>query len=102
MRHAVIRTSVRNWPRRHARLSLFTRVFLANAAVLAVATLLLLFSPIEISYPVTDSQAVILVSGFLVSLGLTVLLLRDRGGAAQPADRDDALRGAARPGAAPR
>ncbi|MEA2378190.1 MAG: hypothetical protein QOD13_2097, partial [Thermoleophilaceae bacterium] len=34
-------------------MSLLTRVFLANGAVLAVITLLLLFSPIEISYPVT-------------------------------------------------
>jgi two-component system, NarL family, sensor histidine kinase UhpB len=65
-----------NWPRRHAGLSLFTRVFLVNAAVLAIVTLLLLFTPIEISYPVTTSQAVILVSGFLVSLGLSLLLLR--------------------------
>ena len=49
-------------------MSLFTRVLLANAAVLAIATLLLLFSPIEISYPVTDTQAVILVVGFVVSV----------------------------------
>ena len=50
-------------------MSLFTRVLLANAAVLAIVTLLLLFSPIEISYPVTNTQAVILVIGFLVSRG---------------------------------
>jgi two-component system sensor histidine kinase UhpB len=57
-------------------MSLFLRVLLANAAVLAIATLLLLFSPIEISYPVTNSQAVILVAGFLVSVGLNLVLLR--------------------------
>jgi two-component system sensor histidine kinase UhpB len=62
--------------RRPDRLSLFVRVFLANAAVLAVVTLLLLFSPIEISYPVTENQALILVAGFLVSLGVNVVLLR--------------------------
>ena len=49
-------------------------MFLANAAVLAVVTLLLLFSPIEISYPVTERQALILVAGFLVSLAVNVLL----------------------------
>jgi two-component system sensor histidine kinase UhpB len=57
-------------------MSLFMRLALANAAVLAVVTLLLLFSPIEISYPVTDTQAVILVAGFVVTVGLNLLLLR--------------------------
>jgi two-component system sensor histidine kinase UhpB len=57
-------------------MSLFARVLLANAAVLAIATLLLLFSPIEISFPVTNTQAVILVSGFIVSVILNMLLLR--------------------------
>jgi two-component system sensor histidine kinase UhpB len=57
-------------------MSLLTRVFLANGAVLAVITLLLLFSPIEISYPVTETQSVILVTGFVVSLVINLLLLR--------------------------
>jgi two-component system, NarL family, sensor histidine kinase UhpB len=57
-------------------MSLFLRVLLANAVVLAIATLLLLFSPIEISYPVTNTQAIILVAGFLVSVGLNLVLLR--------------------------
>ena len=57
-------------------MSLFTRVLLANAVVLAIATLLLLFSPIEISYPVTDTQAVILIVGFAVSVIFNMLLLR--------------------------
>ena len=57
-------------------MSLFTRVLLANAVVLAIATLLLLFSPIEISYPVTDTQAVILIVGFGVSVIFNMLLLR--------------------------
>ena len=65
-------------PFRHAcaQMSLFTRVLLANAAVLAIATLLLLFSPIEISFPVTNTQALILVTGFIVSVILNMLLLR--------------------------
>jgi two-component system sensor histidine kinase UhpB len=57
-------------------MSLLTRVFLANAAVLATITLLLLFSPIEISYPVTATQSVILVTGFVVSLIVNLVLLR--------------------------
>jgi two-component system, NarL family, sensor histidine kinase UhpB len=57
-------------------MSLLTRAFLANATVLVIITLLLLFSPIEISYPVTETQSIILVAGFLVSLAVNVLLLR--------------------------
>jgi len=63
-------------PARGLRLSLLTRVFLANAAVLAIATLLLLFSPVEISYPVTENQAILLVIAFAVSLVLNIVLLR--------------------------
>ncbi|MEA2418500.1 MAG: two-component system, NarL family, sensor histidine kinase UhpB [Thermoleophilaceae bacterium] len=57
-------------------MSLLTRAFLANAAVLATITLLLLFSPIEISYPVTETQSIILVTGFVVSLAVNLVLLR--------------------------
>ena len=57
-------------------MSLLVRVFLANAFVLTTVTLLLLFSPIEISYPVTETQSIILVTGFLVSLVINLLLLR--------------------------
>jgi two-component system sensor histidine kinase UhpB len=57
-------------------MSLFMRVLLANVVVLAIITLLLLFSPIEISYPVTNTQALILVTGFVVSIGLNLVLLR--------------------------
>jgi two-component system, NarL family, sensor histidine kinase UhpB len=62
--------------RRPAQLSLLTRVFLANASVLAVVALLLLFSPVEISFPVTDTQAVIIVTGFVVSVTVNLVLLR--------------------------
>jgi two-component system, NarL family, sensor histidine kinase UhpB len=57
-------------------MSLLARVFLANAAVLLAITLLLLFSPIEISYPVTETQSIILVTGFVVSLAVNLVLLR--------------------------
>ena len=60
----------------HDRLSLQTRVFLANASVLAIIALLLLFSPIEISFPVTSGQAVLIVSGFVVSVAVNLVLLR--------------------------
>jgi two-component system sensor histidine kinase UhpB len=58
-------------------MSLFMRVLLANAVVLAIATLLLLFSPIEISSPVTDTQAAILIVGFVGSVILNMVLLRE-------------------------
>src|SRR3982751_4081640 len=63
-------------PRRLGAVSLLTRVFLANAAVLLAITLLLLFSPVEISYPVTETQSIILVTGFIVSLAVNLVLLR--------------------------
>jgi two-component system sensor histidine kinase UhpB len=58
------------------RLSLLTRVFLANAAVLTIITALLLFSPIEISFPVTQTQAEILVAGLAVALVVNAIVLR--------------------------
>src|SRR3954468_14679466 len=67
---------MRALPQRLAGMSLLTRVFLANAAVLLTITLLLLFSPIEISYPVTATQSVIIVTGFVVSLVINLVLLR--------------------------
>jgi len=65
--------------RRSAQLSLLTRVFLANTLVLAILALLLLFTPIEISFPVTNSQALIIVSGFVVSVAVNLVLLRGIG-----------------------
>jgi two-component system, NarL family, sensor histidine kinase UhpB len=62
--------------RRPAQLSLLTRVFLANASVLAIIALLLLFSPVEISFPVTNTQVVIIITGFLVSVVVNLVLLR--------------------------
>jgi two-component system, NarL family, sensor histidine kinase UhpB len=64
------------YPVTRTRLTLFTRIFLVNSLVLSVITLLLLFSPIQINAPVTESQAVILVTGFVISLVVNLLLLR--------------------------
>jgi two-component system sensor histidine kinase UhpB len=57
-------------------LSLFWRVFLANAAVLVLATLGLAIAPVRISVPITFSQLVVLLVGLLILLMLNVLFLR--------------------------
>jgi two-component system, NarL family, sensor histidine kinase UhpB len=56
--------------------SLLLLVFLANASVLAIALLLLTFSPITIDAPIEAWQFALLLAGFVVMLGLNVLLLR--------------------------
>jgi two-component system, NarL family, sensor histidine kinase UhpB len=55
--------------------SLFWRVFGINAALLVVATLLLLFSPVEVDAPIKPYQAAILVVGLVVMLVADLLLL---------------------------
>jgi two-component system sensor histidine kinase UhpB len=62
--------------RRWRRLSLLWWVFFANASVLIVALLLLTFSPIEISAPIELGQLALLLAGFVVLLGLNLVLLR--------------------------
>jgi two-component system, NarL family, sensor histidine kinase UhpB len=56
--------------------SLLWLVFLANALVLAIALLLLTFSPITIDAPIETGQFALLLAGFVVMLGLNVVLLR--------------------------
>ena len=46
-------------------MSLFWRVFGINAGLLLVATLLLLFSPVEIDAPIKPFQAAIVVGGLI-------------------------------------
>jgi hypothetical protein len=65
-----------SWSRRKRSLSLLWWVFLANAAVLAIALLLLTFSPITIDAPIKTGQFALLLAGFVVLLGLNVILLR--------------------------
>ena len=55
---------------------LFWRVFAVNAALLALATLLLLFSPVTVSRPVRLPEALVLVLGFGLALAANVVLLR--------------------------
>ena len=64
------------YPTPSRRASFFARVFLVNAAVLTVITLLLLFSPFTLNAPATAGQAAILVVGFAVSLAVNLVLLR--------------------------
>ena len=61
--------------RRHAP-SLLWLVFLANAAVLAVALLLLTLSPITIDAPIEVEQFALLLAGLLAMLALNLVLLR--------------------------
>ena len=51
-------------------------VFLANGSVLAIALLLLAFTPITVDAPIQSSQFALLFGGFLVLLALNVVLLR--------------------------
>jgi two-component system sensor histidine kinase UhpB len=51
-------------------------VFLANGSVLALALLLLTFSPITIDAPIKTGQFALLFGGFVLLLALNVVLLR--------------------------
>lgn len=55
---------------------LFWRVFAVNAALLALATVLLLFAPVTVSVPIRLTEALILVVGLGVALAANVVLLR--------------------------
>ena len=57
-------------------LSLLWLVFLANGSVLVIALLLLTFSPIEIDAPIKTGQFALLLAGFVVLVGLNLLILR--------------------------
>jgi two-component system, NarL family, sensor histidine kinase UhpB len=62
--------------KRRRRLSLLWWVFLANGAVLVVAFLLLAFSPITISSPISVGQLALLLAGLAAMLVLNLVLLR--------------------------
>ena len=69
------RTAHTRQPQR-ARWSLLWFVFLANCSVLVVALLLLTFSPIEIDAPIKTGQFLLLLAGFVVLVGVNLLVLR--------------------------
>jgi two-component system, NarL family, sensor histidine kinase UhpB len=56
--------------------SLLWRVFLANVVVLLVALALLTFSPITVDYPIKFGQFLLLLIGFLVLVGMNLMLMR--------------------------
>jgi two-component system sensor histidine kinase UhpB len=56
--------------------SLFWRIFLLNAAVLVVATVLLLLGPVTVSTPVLIREALILTAGLAAMLAANAALLR--------------------------
>jgi two-component system sensor histidine kinase UhpB len=58
------------------QLPLFWRVFAVNAALLAFATLLLLFAPVTVSVPIRLTEALVLMLGLAVALAANVFLLR--------------------------
>lgn len=55
---------------------IFARIFVVNAALDATIAGLLLFSPIKISYPVTRSQAILIVAALIATLLVNAPLLR--------------------------
>jgi two-component system, NarL family, sensor histidine kinase UhpB len=57
-------------------MSLLWWVFLTNGLVLVIALLLLAFSPITIDAPIETGQFALLVAGFVVLVGVNLLLLR--------------------------
>jgi two-component system sensor histidine kinase UhpB len=57
-------------------MSLLWRVFFANGLVLVVALVLLAFSPITIDAPIETGQLALLLAGFVVLVGLNLVLLR--------------------------
>jgi len=57
-------------------LPLFWRVFLANAALLLAATLVLALAPVRISVPITFGELLVLFAGLLAMLSLNVVFLR--------------------------
>jgi two-component system, NarL family, sensor histidine kinase UhpB len=62
--------------RRLSRLPLLWRVFGTNAAVLVLAFLALVFTPVTVSVPPHATELVVLVIGLLVLLAINLLLLR--------------------------
>ncbi len=55
---------------------LLWRVFATNAAVLAVATMLLVLTPVTVSFPIALAELVVLVGGLGTMLALDLALLR--------------------------
>ena len=58
------------------RLPLYWRVFAVNASLLTVVAVLLLATPVTISFPIALTEAIVVVIGLLVTLVVNAVLLR--------------------------
>src|SRR5919199_2808804 len=58
------------------RLPLYWRVFAVNASLLTAIALLLIVSPVTISFPIALTEAIVVVVGLVVTLSATAVLLR--------------------------
>ena len=57
-------------------MTLLWRVFATNAVVLVVATLVLVLSPVTVSFPIALTEAVVVAAGLAVMLAFDLVLLR--------------------------
>jgi two-component system, NarL family, sensor histidine kinase UhpB len=57
-------------------LPLYWRVFAVNASLLTVIAVLLIVSPVTISFPIALTEAIVVVVGLLVTLAVNAVLLR--------------------------
>jgi two-component system sensor histidine kinase UhpB len=62
--------------RRFRSLSVFWRVLLVDAAVLAAAFAVLAAGPVTVSYPVRAGQLLVLIGGLILMLAVTTILLQ--------------------------
>jgi two-component system sensor histidine kinase UhpB len=58
------------------RLPLYWRVFAVNASLLTVIAVLLIATPVTISFPIAVTEAIVVVVGLLVTLAVNAFLLR--------------------------
>src|ERR1043166_7166484 len=58
------------------RLPLYWRVFAFNAALLTLIAVLLIVTPVTISFPIALTEALVVVLGLLVTIAVNAVLLR--------------------------
>ena len=58
------------------RLPLYWRVFAVNASLLTVIAVLLIVTPVTISFPIALTEAIVVVIGLVVTLAVNAILLR--------------------------
>jgi two-component system sensor histidine kinase UhpB len=58
------------------RLPLYWRVFAVNASLLTVIAVLLIASPVTISFPIARTEAIVVVIGLVATIAMNAILLR--------------------------